>query len=218
MNPTAPSAITEHRNMDAASFQEIRSKGHPAVFRGIAAHWPAVRAAQRSDEELVAYLRAFAVNRPVSVLVGAPEIEGRFLYTEDLCGLNFTRGKSPLNPFLDRLLRDRDKVQPYAIAVQSEEIPGLFPGFDNENRIDLVDETVVPRAWLGNRVRVATHYDLMENVGVVVAGRRRFTLFPPDELKNLYPGPLELTPAGTPVSLVDPASPDLERFPRFAEA
>ena len=58
----------------------------------------------------------------------------------------------------------------------------------------------------------------MENVGIVVAGRRRFTLFPPDELKNLYVGPLELTPAGTPVSLVDLHNPDLERFPRFSEA
>jgi hypothetical protein len=55
-------------------------------------------------------------------------------------------------------------------------------------------------------------------VGVVVAGRRRFILFPPDELPNLYAGPLELTPAGTPISLVDPLNPDLERYPRFGEA
>jgi hypothetical protein len=37
-------------------------------------------------------------------------------------------------------------------------------------------------------------------------------------LQNLYIGPLELTPAGQPVSLVDPSAPDLERYPRFAEA
>jgi hypothetical protein len=58
----------------------------------------------------------------------------------------------------------------------------------------------------------------MENIGVVVAGRRRFMLFPPDQLKNLYVGPFELTPAGTPVSIVDTHNPDLDRFPRFAEA
>src|SRR3954471_5709471 len=58
----------------------------------------------------------------------------------------------------------------------------------------------------------------MENSGVVVMRRRRFTLFPPDQIVNLYMGPLELTPAGTPISLVDPDAPDLERFPRFAEA
>src|SRR3546814_16722548 len=58
----------------------------------------------------------------------------------------------------------------------------------------------------------------MENVACCVAGRRRFTLFPPDQLANLYPGPFELTPAGTPVSMVDPFAPDLDRYPRFAEA
>jgi hypothetical protein len=43
-------------------------------------------------------------------------------------------------------------------------------------------------------------------------------MFPPDQIKNLYVGPLDLTPAGQPISLVDVRNPDLARFPRFAEA
>jgi hypothetical protein len=125
---------------------------------------------------------------------------------------------STLDAFLDRLRRDRENPRPYAIAVQSEEVPTLLPGFEKENRTDLVDPNVVPRAWIGNRIRVAPHYDLMENVGVVVAGRRRFMLFPPEQLKNLYVGPFELTPAGTPVSLVDTHDPDFRQFPRFKDA
>ncbi len=74
------------------------------------------------------------------------------------------------------------------------------------------------RIWIGNRIRVAPHYDVKENVACCVAGRRRFTLFPPEQLANLYAGPFELTPAGTPVSMVDPHAPDLARYPRFAEA
>ncbi|MBV9932311.1 MAG: cupin-like domain-containing protein [Alphaproteobacteria bacterium] len=216
----APRPIAERGPVDRAAFDaEIRPAGRPVVLRGQAADWPAVAAARASDEEFVAYLKSFRRDdRPVGAIVGQPEIAGRFFYTDDMKALNFTRGTSPLFPFLDRLLRDRDHAAPIAMAVQSEPVPELLPGFERANPLPLVAADVTPRAWLGNRVRVAAHYDLMENVGVVVAGRRRFTLFPPDQLPNLYPGPFELTPAGTPVSLVDLAAPDLARFPRYAAA
>lgn len=214
-----PRPVREYGPVDRARFrEEIRPAGQPAVLRGLAADWPAVQAARSSDEEIVAYLKRFRVDRPVTAIVGEPEIEGRFFYDDDLTGFNFQRGTSPLDPFLDRLLRDRDNPSPLAMAVQSEIVPELLPGFDRENRIDLVSDDVAPRAWIGNRIRVAAHYDQKENIGCVVAGRRRFTLFPPEQLLNLYPGPLEVTPAGTPVSLVDLEAPDLERFPRFEKA
>jgi hypothetical protein len=52
----------------------------------------------------------------------------------------------------------------------------------------------------------------------VVAGRRRFTIFPPEQVANLYIGPLDNTMAGQPASMVDLAAPDFARFPRFEEA
>ena len=214
-----PAPIREYSGVDRQRFDaEIRASGQPAVLRGAARDWPAVEAATQGPEAIVAYLKRFSGPQPVLALVGEPEIRGHLFYTPDLTALNFTRGQSPLDPFLDRLLRDREAARPYAIAIQSAPIPELLPGFVEENASDLVDGAVVPRMWLGNAIRVATHYDLMENVGVVVAGRRRFTLFPPDQLANLYMGPLELTPAGTPISLVDPTAPDLERYPRFRHA
>jgi hypothetical protein len=214
-----PKPIAEYAGVDRRLFlDEIRPAGQPAVLRGLGRDWPAVQAALRSDEEIVAYLKRFRVERPVGAIVGPAEIEGRFFYTDDIRALNFERGTSQLDPFLDRLLRDREAAAPLAMAVQSEKIPELLPGFEAENAIDLVPPGTVPRAWIGNRIRVAPHYDLMENVGCVVAGRRRFTVFPPEQLANLYPGPFELTPAGTPISLVDIARPDLDRFPLYAEA
>jgi hypothetical protein len=214
-----PRPIREFDGMDRRRFdEEIRPEGQPAVFRGLAAEWPAVRAAKEADESFIAYLKALRTERPVAMLVGPPEIEGRFFYTDDIMGFNFQRGTSPLDPFFDRLLRDRQNSEPYSIAIQSEPVQELFPGFERENGLELINPDVIPRAWIGNAIRVAPHYDTMENVGCVVAGRRRFTLFPPEQLPNLYAGPFELTPAGTPISLVELRNPDLERFPRFAQA
>src|SRR5690606_11713964 len=72
--------------------------------------------------------------------------------------------------------------------------------------------------WVGNRTRIAAHQDVPDNIACVAVGHRRFTVFPPEQLRNLYIGPLDLTPAGQAVSLVDFAAPDHARFPRFAEA
>lgn len=214
-----PAPLPELDRIDRQTFeQEVRPAAKPVVLRGLGAGWPSVQAARRSAGEGIAYLQRFSHANPVAAIVGEPDIDGRFFYTPDLKALNFQRGRTPLDPFLDRLLRDRDAPRPYPMAVQSVPLPDLLPGFAEENAIDLLPVSVVPRMWLGNAIRVATHYDLMENIGVVMMGRRRFTLFPPDQIANLYMGPLELTPAGTPVSLVDPDAPDLDRFPRFAQA
>jgi mannose-6-phosphate isomerase-like protein (cupin superfamily) len=213
-----PAPIREFGRVDAAEFQNIRSLGKPAVFRGLASGWPAVQAAMRGNEHFIAYLKRFPEKSRPAAIVGPPELRGRFFYNDDVTALNFQRGVTDLEPFLDRLLRDREEPAPIAMAVQSEPVSQLLPGFETENRVEILHPPVPPRAWIGNRIQVATHYDLQENVGVVVAGRRRFTVFPPQQLPNLYPGPFELTPAGTPISMVDPYNPDLERYPRFAEA
>lgn len=214
----APKPIREYSGVDRAAFEEIRARGQPAILRGLGAGWPAVQAAKQSDEAGVEYLLSFGQGYEVMGLMGTPEIDGRFFYNDDMTGMNFARGKVALRTFFERLLHDRTTERPHALAVQSETVPKLLPGFVEANHIELIDRSVEPRIWIGNRIRVALHFDLMENIGVVVLGHRRFTVFPPEQLPNLYMGPLEVTPAGTPVSMVDIANPDLDRYPRYAEA
>ena len=204
--------------VDFARFHdEIRPARQPVVLRGLAANWPGVAAAKRGDRAIAEYLLGFGPTRTVGGIMLPAEAEGRFFYDADMRGLNFTRHEGRLDAFLGELLRVAGEPAPMGMAVQSEIVPELLPGFVEANPIPLVPG-VVPRIWLGNRIRVAPHYDLMENVGVCLAGRRRFTVFPPEQLANMYPGPFELTPAGTPVSMVDPHAPDLERYPGYAEA
>jgi hypothetical protein len=95
-------------------------------------------------------------------------------------------------------------------------LPGLMPHIAVP-MLDMSRATLIS-LWLGNRTRTAAHWDLPQNLACVVAGRRRFTLFPTDQIGNLYVGPLEFTLAGQAISLVDVDAPDLERYPRFAEA
>lgn len=213
--PSLP-RTTEYRNIDAARFRdEILPAGQPAILRGLVADWPAVAAARRSDEAMVAYLEDLDSGAPVSVLSAGPEIGGRFFYSQDLRGLNFERDEMPLPRALAALLELRPVARPPAIAVQSTPTPGALPGFAEANRTDLLDEKIAPRIWIGNAITTATHFDMSHNIACAVAGRRRFTLFPPDQLKNLYLGPFDFTPAGPPVSMVDLAAPDLERYPNF---
>jgi hypothetical protein len=215
---SSSSRIREVAEVDFALFhQEIRPASEPVVMRGLVRDWPAVAAAQESDAAIVDYLIGCGPTKPVGAIAARPEEKGRFFYNEDLTGFNFVSGRGQLEMFLRDLLAVGNEANPPAMAMQSEVIPDVLPAFGEANRLALLPE-VAPRIWIGNRIRVSPHCDLMENVACVVAGRRRFTLFPPEQVTNLYPGPFELTPAGTPVSMVDPLAPDLDRYPRFAAA
>jgi len=168
----------------------------------------------------VAYLHGFerAGAPPVVATVAAPAAGGRLFYNDDLSGLNFRQEQIPLGMVLDTLLKYAGHPSPPMIYVASTTIDTWLPGFRNDNDLPLEGRDTLASIWIGNRTRIAAHQDVPDNIACVVAGRRRVTLFPPDQLRNLYIGPLDFTPAGQAVSLVDFAAPDLERFPRFAEA
>ena len=190
----------------------------PLVLRGLMAHWPAVAASGASVHGGEAYLRRFYRDATVVAMLGAPAIGGRFFYNEDLSGFNFAPLRVKLTQILDELRDHHADAQPPAIYVGSTTVDTCLPGFREENDLDLGGRDALMSVWIGNRTRIAAHYDLPDNLACVVAGRRRFTLFPPSQLENLYIGPLDFTPAGQSISLVDFAQPDLESFPKFAEA
>jgi hypothetical protein len=212
------STVREVTQVTPAMFHDqILAEARPVVFRGLTADWPVTRAGRASPHALADYLKRFDRGASVGAMFGSPSIGGRFFYNHDLSGFNFRNGSVRLSAALDLLLDYAREETPSSLAIQSVPVREALPGFEAENRLPLLHQ-VEPRVWIGNAVTVAAHHDPSENIACVVAGRRRFTLFPPDQISNLYMGPFDPTPAGATISMVDFDAPDLNLYPRFAEA
>ncbi len=205
--------IRTWHDVTPAAFQEIRAAAEPAVLKGIARDWPIIRAADPA-----AYLRGMATANPVPFMRAPADIEGRFHYGAEIGTRNFIAGQAPLGDFLDALAAEAEKDRPDALALQGLNAGDHVPGFADANRLAILPPAILPRLWIGNAAKVAIHHDPSENIAVVAAGRRRFTLFPPGQVGNLYMGPFNPTPAGVQVSMVHLTAPDLDRYPRFADA
>jgi hypothetical protein len=218
MSPNV-SAIEELAGFDPQSLtDEVLTRTQPVILRGLVASWPVARAGRESAAASDAYLRRFYKDATVNAMLGAPDIGGRFFYNDDLTGFNFKSVRIKLDAVLDEIARQSQSGTPPAIYVGSTTVDTCLPGFRAENDLALGNRQPLVSIWLGNRTRIAAHHDLPDNIACVVAGRRRFTLFPPGQLENLYIGPLDFTPAGQAISLVDFARPDFAKYPRFAEA
>ena len=198
--------------------REVIASGQPAVLRGFVRHWPVVEAGVKSPTGVLDSLRRFDNGTSVDAIMTPPEVEGRVFYNDAMTGFNFIRNRLAVSAVAEQVMRYSAFPHPPAVAVQSALIRDCLPGFSAENRLTLLDDTVQPRLWLGNSITTPTHLDEWNNLGCVVAGRRRFTLFPPEQIANLYIGPIDFAPTGAPMSLVSLHAPDFERFPRFREA
>ncbi|MFL6734586.1 MAG: cupin-like domain-containing protein [Sphingomicrobium sp.] len=197
--------------------QEIRPLREPAVFRGLVPDWPLVRKGQQSSSAAVEYLKRLYSKKQIGTIKAGPEAEGRLFYNEQVTGYNFQRIMQDMRVVLQELLDTEHDHSPPTIAMQAITASDHLRGFDDDHPMPLLDRAP-PRLWIGNSAVIAPHYDLLDNIACVAVGRRRFTLFPPDQLANLYVGPIDNTPAGAPISMVDVNDPDFETYPRFAEA
>lgn len=192
----------------------IAGRTTPLLMKGALAHWPLVQAARAG--ELGDYLARFDQGRPLVVFRADAAAQGRIFYNEAMDGFNFTRDTGQLVSTLREIEAQAKGAD--CCYVGSTPIDHHLPGLRDQNDLALADRQPLVSMWFGNRTRIAAHFDLPENLACVVAGRRRFTLFPPEQVANLYPGPLDFNPAGQAISMVDFYAPDLTRFPRYREA
>jgi hypothetical protein len=207
---------------DAVPYDELLDAQEPVILKGLVRDWPLCRA--ESDRAAAEYLKSHYAGRPVLAYVGRPESGGRFAYTADATQLDFEADRDGrLDEYLDRILAHAGDETAPSIYIGSTDVDLFLPGLRAEN--DLVlndpmfrDNPVMVGAWIGNRTTALAHYDMSNNIACCLVGRRRFTLFPPEQIGNLYPGPLEPTPGGQVLTMTDIHAPDFERFPRLREA
>ncbi|RME68753.1 MAG: cupin-like domain-containing protein [Alphaproteobacteria bacterium] len=211
--------IEEMRNTSPGAFVDrVSCADEPLVLRGLVSDWPALKHAQASHKEIGDYLLSFDCGVPVSCFSGPPELNGRIFYNEDFSGLNCQVRQTSLSEALERILEHEAAERPPLNYVGATRIETLLPGFAEDNCMPIATADATAYIWIGGPTRIAAHYDFSDNLACVVTGRRRFVLFPPDQLPNLYIGPLDFTPAGQPISLVDFGNLDFTAFPRFRTA
>lgn len=212
-------AIREIDNVSRDVFEkEILPLQQPVILRGLVKDWPAVQHAQTSPQAVATYLKKFSRPKKTGVFFGEADINGRFTYNDNIDGFNFKYGQNTPSNIIDQLLSFLEDARPPSMYAGSASTDQYFPGLQEACPMPLLAQNVVPRIWIGNKTRIAAHYDTPQNIACVMAGKRKFTLFPPEQISNLYIGPLDLTPAGQSLSLVDFHQPDFHRFPKFEQA
>ncbi|WP_010185893.1 cupin-like domain-containing protein [Sphingomonas sp. PAMC 26605] len=210
-------ATLDGASIDSVRFDRLAAACEPVVLRGLCRDWPAVAQAA-VPEALGAYLARFDAGRSAEAFVAEPVVGGRYAYSDDLAGFNFSRETMRFAEALERIFVAARTPQSPSVYVGSLPTDAYLPGFAEENRLSVLAGSVVPRIWIGTASAVACHYDTFDNIACVVAGQRRFTLYPPDAIANLYVGPIDHTMAGQPISLAASAAPGDPRYPDFAAA
>jgi hypothetical protein len=196
----------------------LRSSSAPFVVRGIAREWPLVRSGiEEGGAGARAYLLRHARNRPFEVNIGQPGKGGRLFYDEKM-DMNFRMGRASLSDIFGGIDANTDKPDAPVIYLSSLNIHDYFEGLHEANHLDLSGRRTRDSIWIGTATEIAAHNDVPNNVAVCAVGRRRFTLFPPEVFAELYLGPLENTPAGRAVSMVNLRDPDMDRYPSFKKA
>lgn len=191
----------------------------PWVARGYLADWPLVQRSLQGADVALAFLTEFYQGRPVNAFLAEPESEGRFFYNDDLTGFNFVQVSTQLTQVFEKLIAfSRNAQNNPSLYVGSTQTSAWLPGFNEAHPLPFTLPNPMTSLWIGNESRIAAHFDFPRNIACCVLGERRFTVFPPEQVENLYVGPWDLTPAGQPVSMVDFHQIDYEAFPKFKTA
>lgn len=211
------SRIPEIELRDGETLDEPIAQKQPFIVRGLVRDWPLVQAGLNSGHAAREYLLKHHQDRPFVISVGPETAGGRLFYNDDMT-MNTQTGRSKLPEIFERMDKLEKEAEQPIMYLASVGMKNFFKGLSEANNVNLGDRAPLESIWIGLRTRIAAHNDFPDNLACVAVGKRRFTLFPPHQFRNLYLGPVDNTPAGRAVSMVDFYNPDFNKFPKFSEA
>ena len=209
--------INELSSKDPDVIREGFQSGRPFIVRQLHSDWSLVKKGRESETALKNYLHECSLKRDFVYAIGEPEQNGKIFYNKDM-GVNFVERKAALKTVLGYFDEIREAEEDVALYLSSLEIHKYFENLLTETPSYLNEDQYRAGLWIGNKIQVPLHNDFPNNVACVIGGRRKFTLIPPNQFENLYVGPIDFTPAGRAVSMVDLQNPDLDKYPKFAVA
>lgn len=197
---SAPRRIEIERRV-SPDVDELRASRRPCVLTGSLTSWPAMT---RWTPEY--FGRTYGATR-VRTAVDLPND-----------GLPYTRlaenhvREMRIEDFVD-LLDSTTRNNPCYLEMEAADFPAISEDFDFAS-IATNRAGFRHKIWLGSEnTRSGLHFDGSDNLLAQVRGRKKAYLVAPDEPKLLYPYRWNVGH-----SPLDPIAPDLEAFPRFAEA
>src|SRR3546814_20085018 len=98
--------------------------------------------------------------------------------------INFRSGTGKLADIFAGIDSAEAQGDARTVYLGSIDIPSHFDGLDEANPIDLGARDPHRSIWIGTRTRISAHNAFPDNLACCAVGRRRFTLFPPDQFAN----------------------------------
>ncbi|MGB3461778.1 MAG: cupin-like domain-containing protein [Rhodanobacter lindaniclasticus] len=214
-----PGVIEEYRGAEQAlELAGLVDRARPLVIRGLCRDWPMVAWSRQSDTAFAQGLAKLDNGSEVDALL-MPAGEGGVIgYNADVDGFNYAHHRVSITRGLQRLAACSRQDNPPGLAMQSALIADCLPGLLDDHAIPFIGKAIQPRIWIGNKVTTPAHFDEYHNIACVVCGVRRFTLFAPEQVRNLYIGPLDFAPTGAAIGMARLDRPDDPRFPRLKDA